>query len=119
MTLEQYFAHKVEENPALTDEFAQAEAELRLAVETARQRERQGLTQRQLAERMGVSQSVVGRFERAGRTPGVDTLWRLATALNVRFEIGPNFSIRVYAEGHTFGCTAPAAPNSTDVAPQT
>jgi transcriptional regulator with XRE-family HTH domain len=96
MNLEQFFAEKTKENPALAEEFAQAEAEMRLALQATEQRERQGLTQRQLAMQLGVSQSVVGRFERAGRTPGVDTLWRLATALNVHFDIGPNYSVHVF-----------------------
>jgi len=39
-----------------------------------------GLTQRQLAERMGTTQSVISRLEQAGRLPTLDLLARVATA---------------------------------------
>ena len=39
-----------------------------------------GLTQRQLAERMGTTQSVISRLEQAGRLPTLDLLARIATA---------------------------------------
>jgi len=39
-----------------------------------------GLTQRQLADRMGTTQSVVSRLEQAGRLPTLELLGRIATA---------------------------------------
>lgn len=42
-----------------------------------------GLTQRQLAERMGTTQSVISRLEQAGRLPTLALLARLADATNV------------------------------------
>jgi ribosome-binding protein aMBF1 (putative translation factor) len=39
-----------------------------------------GLTQRQLADRMGTTQSVISRLEQAGRLPTLDLLARVATA---------------------------------------
>ena len=39
-----------------------------------------GLTQRQLADRMGTTQSVISRLEQAGRLPTLDLLARAATA---------------------------------------
>lgn len=46
-------------------------------------RELQGLTQATLAERAGLAVDAVGRVERGTRTPRLDTLSRLATALGV------------------------------------
>lgn len=39
-----------------------------------------GLTQRQLADRMGTTQSVISRLEQAGRLPTLEMLGRIASA---------------------------------------
>ncbi len=48
-----------------------------------------GLTQKQLAERMGTSQAAIARLERGARLPSVDTLYRLAGILGLDFTITP------------------------------
>jgi transcriptional regulator with XRE-family HTH domain len=52
-------------------------------------RRRAGLTQRQLAERVGVAQSVVGRIESGAVVPRVDTLDRLLEACGEGMESLP------------------------------
>ena len=48
-----------------------------------------GLTQHAMADRLGVKQSALARWE-AGRTvPTLDTLFRLAKVLNLEFSITP------------------------------
>ena len=47
-----------------------------------------GLTQQQLAERMGTSHSAISRIESGQHKTSVDTLQRLAEALGVRFVVG-------------------------------
>jgi HTH-type transcriptional regulator/antitoxin HipB len=73
----------------------EAEAELELALKTAAVRETRGMTQTQLAAAAGMRQPAIARFEKAGRTPTVTTLWRLATALNAVFVIGPGYAVQV------------------------
>lgn len=46
-------------------------------------RKRSGLTQRQLAERMSVSPSMIGQYEAGFRRPKMETLERIARALDV------------------------------------
>ncbi len=41
-----------------------------------------GLSQRDLAERCGTTQSAIARLERGGRPPRIDTLLRIADALH-------------------------------------
>jgi ribosome-binding protein aMBF1 (putative translation factor) len=47
-----------------------------------------GLTQEQLAERMGTSHSAISRIESGQHATSVTTLQRLADALGVRFVMG-------------------------------
>lgn len=54
-----------------------------------------GLTQAQLAERLGTTQSAIARLEGGGRLPTVDTLYRLAQALNVNFTVAPDAPLTV------------------------
>jgi transcriptional regulator with XRE-family HTH domain len=47
----------------------------------AERRQEQGLSQRELAELVGTTQSAIARLERGGRPPRIDTLLRIADAL--------------------------------------
>jgi len=47
-----------------------------------------GITQAELARRMGSHQSVVARIENAGTVPSLNTLDRLARALGMHLQIG-------------------------------
>jgi transcriptional regulator with XRE-family HTH domain len=62
-----------------------------LAYEIGRQvrelREAQGLSQTQLASRMGTTQSVIARLEAGGSKPTLRTLERAAAALRVRLNV--------------------------------
>lgn len=65
---------------ALADEFA-------LANQLIEARARAGLTQAQLAERMGTSQSAVARLESGKALPSLATLEKLAAATGSRLRI--------------------------------
>lgn len=54
-----------------------------------------GLTQKQLAERMGTSQAAVARLEGGTRVPSVTTLAHLAVILGVDFTITPDTPLAV------------------------
>ncbi len=49
---------------------------------------RYGLTQGQLAERMGTSVSAISRLEKGAHRPNVETLERLGTAFGERLVLG-------------------------------
>ena len=53
-----------------------------IADRVAERRTSMGLSQRQLAERVGTTQSAIARLERGGRPPRIDTLLRIADALD-------------------------------------
>jgi transcriptional regulator with XRE-family HTH domain len=65
---------------ALEDEFA-------LASQLIDARSRAGLTQAEVAERMGTSQSTVARLESGGAKPSLSTLKRFAQATGARVRI--------------------------------
>ncbi|HZT09337.1 MAG TPA: helix-turn-helix transcriptional regulator [Chloroflexota bacterium] len=81
----------VEKRKANDAEFAQAwdAAGSELAVQKAviAARLAAGLSQRQLADRIGTSQSAIARMEAGTYHPRVETLLRLADALHNTFEI--------------------------------
>ena len=72
-----------------------AYAAMRLAFDVGEKvrdtRERAGLSQRELATRMGMSQATVARLEAGGRSVTLTTLLKVATALdlNVTVELSP------------------------------
>jgi predicted transcriptional regulator len=52
-----------------------------VAEKVAERRQEVGLSQRELAELVGTTQSAIARLERGGRPPRIDTLLRIADAL--------------------------------------
>ena len=53
-----------------------------VAEKVAERRQAKGLSQRELAELVGTTQSAIARLERGGRPPRIDTLLRIADALD-------------------------------------
>jgi len=53
-----------------------------IADKVAERRVAKGLSQRELAERVGTTQSAIARLERGGRPPRIDTLLKIAEALD-------------------------------------
>ena len=53
-----------------------------IAEKVSEQRNARGMSQRELAELVGTTQSAIARLERGGRPPRIDTLLRIADALD-------------------------------------
>ena len=77
--------------PAEREEYERAYGEARLASEVGERvrnaREAAGLTQRELASRMGTSQAAVNRLEAGGVGATLTTLQRVATALELEISV--------------------------------
>lgn len=60
---------------------------IRLAYEIRALREKKGLSQRQLAERIGTTQSAIARLEAGNISPSLPTLDRIAAALGAEVTV--------------------------------
>ena len=67
-------------NPNVQADYEAQSAEFAIVHELISARMRAGLTQHQLAERMGTTQSAVARLEGGKRTPSMGTVQRYAQA---------------------------------------
>ncbi len=74
-------------DPIFAKAFAEADAEVRLAVALAEARGKAGLTQAELARKLGTRQSNISRIEQGSQNVSLRTLERIAEALHCRIEI--------------------------------
>jgi predicted transcriptional regulator len=75
------------DSPARRRGYEKAGRAIRLAYEIRALREHKGLTQRELAERMGTTQSAIARLEAGNISPSLPTLDRLAEALGAEVSV--------------------------------
>ena len=75
-------------DPAFRQEYARADEEYALAEAMVRARTAANLTQSQLAERIGTTQSAIARLEGGRLSPSVRTLRRYAEATGMRLTFG-------------------------------
>jgi HTH-type transcriptional regulator/antitoxin HipB len=97
-THDEYIHRRIERDPGFAESLADARAELKFAESLAAERERLGLTQAEVAVRAGMKQAAIARYEKAGRTPSLLTLWRLAGALDCEIVLGPGRSMRLISQ---------------------
>lgn len=74
-------------NPSFRAEYERLKPEYELALALIKARIKAGLTQAQLAERMGTTQSVIARIESGEATPNLKTLERYAEAVGKRVQV--------------------------------
>jgi HTH-type transcriptional regulator / antitoxin HipB len=73
--------------PGVVVAYEQARLRFELAEAVRARREELGLSQRQLAERAGMTQPGIARFEAGGTTPTLPLLERLAAALGLTLNV--------------------------------
>jgi DNA-binding XRE family transcriptional regulator len=74
-------------NPRVKAEYDALTPEFEIAAELLRARLRAGLSQAELAARMGTSQSTIARLENGQTLPSTKTLLRYAKATGSRFHV--------------------------------
>lgn len=91
MTFEEFKRGELKK-PEVLAEYDALEPEFSLMRALIDARRETGLTQKQLAERTGISQSDISKFENGNGNPSVQTLRRLAAGLgkSVKIEFQPS-----------------------------
>jgi transcriptional regulator with XRE-family HTH domain len=95
-TLDEYIAKRIANDPEFLAAWEALQPEFEFRTKLIKARLDAGLTQAQLAERIGTKQSSISRLEGGDSEPSFDMLRRLAAALNVSFEILPTAAIIVH-----------------------
>ena len=85
--LERDFGPKGSESRKLAEDKAWEEYNAQILLDA---RKNAGLTQQELAERIGVDKSYVSRVERGLIIPSVSTLYRIAAAMGLTVELNPS-----------------------------
>jgi ribosome-binding protein aMBF1 (putative translation factor) len=85
--LDRYVAQRKAEDPEFRKEWERAQANLDFQKAMIGARLAAGISQRELAKRIGTSQAAVARMESGMFRPRVDTLLKLAVALKITFEV--------------------------------
>ena len=75
------------QNPAVRAEYDALAAEYEISAELLKARLRAGLSQAELAERMGTSQSAIARLESGHTLPSTKTLMRFAEATGSKVQL--------------------------------
>lgn len=78
---------KLMENPEFRAEYEKADAEFSLIEALVQARTKANLSQAELAQRIGTTQSAIARLEGGGVSPSISTLRRYAEATGSRLEI--------------------------------
>ncbi|MGX4645719.1 helix-turn-helix domain-containing protein [Holzapfeliella sp. JNUCC 80] len=85
--INQYIAKRSQENPELAKGFEKYSNQLDIAVLVRNLRESQGLTQRELATKLGKPQSTIARIENGTMNPSTNLLNDIAVATHKKLKI--------------------------------
>lgn len=75
------------DTPAVQAGYESARRAFKLGEQVRRLREERGISQAELARRMGTGQPAIARLEAGGVTPTIDTLERVGRALGVELKV--------------------------------
>lgn len=81
------FKNKQLEDPAFRQAFEDLEPEYQLVKAIIKQRKLKGMTQAELARKVGTRQSAIARLESGTYNPSLQLLKKVARALDVKIEI--------------------------------
>ncbi len=87
--LDLYVQERARQDPNFLNLLAAAERTRALLREVAAAREQEGLTQAELAQRMGTTQSAIARLESQDHDPRLSTFVRYAEMVGLRVELVP------------------------------
>lgn len=78
---------KSEKDPGFKEAFREASAELDLIAQIIKTRKAKGLTQKDVADKSGLTQQMVSRIEKREYPPNYKNLVKIADALDTKLEL--------------------------------
>ena len=79
--------HEQMKDPVFKEEWDATEAEYQIIKSMLEMRQRNAITQKQLAENTGIAQADISRIENGNANPSLQTLVRLAAGMGARLKI--------------------------------
>lgn len=83
----EYQKESFKKNPKLKEEYEKLKFEFQILDLLMEQRIKYGLTQKQLAEKIGTKQSAISRLENGNYNPTVNFLQKIADALDIEIQM--------------------------------
>lgn len=98
-TADEVHVKELTDDPEYRDEWERTAFARAVAMQVLGYRTEHGLTQTQLARKVGMTQPQIARLEGGDRTPSLATLARLSQALGIEFHIAvtPSAPVRLHA----------------------
>jgi len=87
MNIKEYLKEQLETDPEFKVEYEKLQLEKKLVKKLAEARIQQNMTQKELAEKAGVRQSHLSRFESGKHTPSWDFVHRVAYSLGKTVDV--------------------------------
>jgi len=88
-TFREHLNQMFKERPGFKEAYDKTEIELVYHRTFIEAREKKGLTQKNLADRLGIAQSALARFESGRANPTFSTLQKFLKSLNLKIKIVP------------------------------
>ena len=86
-TAKEFFEHLRAEDPELQREYDRLGPRFQVIDALVKARKRRRLSQRELAERIGVAKTVISRLESGEHSPRLETVYDIARALGYRLDV--------------------------------
>lgn len=94
-THEEFVQELIDSRPGFAEEYEKLRATRAFRVALIQARQDAGMTQTELARRIGTYQPVIARLEAGERSPTIETMSKIAKVLNVSFTITPDAGVEV------------------------
>lgn len=87
LNVQEVIDEKIKTDDKFAAAYSEVEKEYKLIREIVKARKEQGLTQQELAERVGVKQQVISRFEREKHIPTLDNFLKILDGVGLELKL--------------------------------
>ncbi len=87
LNVQEIIKEKINRDEKFATAYSEVEKEYKLIREVVKARKEQGLTQQELADRVGVQQQVISRFEREKHIPTLDNFLKILDGVGLELKL--------------------------------